>query len=58
VTHSPELGHWIGLGFISGGQESWQNKAVVAADPIRKGNTAVEIVSPHMVDPDGERMHG
>ncbi|MDP6948254.1 MAG: sarcosine oxidase subunit alpha family protein [Arenicellales bacterium] len=58
VTHSPELGHWIGLGFISGGQESWQNKAVVAADPVRKGNTAVEIVSPHMVDPDGERMHG
>ena len=58
VTHSPALGHWIGLGFISGGHSQWQDKAVVCADPIRKGNTAVEIVSPHMFDPDGERMYG
>ena len=58
VTHSPELGHWIGLGFITGGCEDWQGKPVVAADPLRKGNVTVEIVSPHMVDPDGERLHG
>lgn len=58
VTHSPELGHWIGLGFIEGGHTWWQNKTVVAADPVRTGNTNVEIVSPHMVDPTGERMHG
>ena len=58
VTHSPALGHWIGLGFISGGHSQWHDKAVVCADPIRKGNTAVEIVSPHMFDPDGERMYG
>jgi sarcosine oxidase subunit alpha len=58
VTHSPELGHWIGLGFIAGGLEAWQGKSVVAADPVRKSNVAVEIVSPHMVDPDGERLYG
>jgi sarcosine oxidase subunit alpha len=58
VTHSPELGHWIGLGFIAGGREAWRGKSVVAADPVRKNNVAVEIVSPHMVDPDGERLYG
>ena len=58
VTHSPALGHWIGLGYISGGSASWSGKTVVAADPVRTGNVEVEIVSPHMVDPTGERMHG
>lgn len=58
VTHSPALGHWIGLGYISGGHEAWAGKAVTAADPVRKGNVAVEIVSPHMYDPEGVRMHG
>ena len=58
VTHSPELGHWIGLGFISGGYEKWQNTTVVAADPVGNRNIEVEIVTPHMVDPEGERMHG
>ena len=58
VTHSPALGHWIGLGFINGGHEGWQGRDVVCADPVRKGNTAVEIVSPHMYDPKGERMYG
>lgn len=58
VTHSPALGHWIGIGFISGGHEPWQGKTAVAADPVRKGNVEVEIVSPHMYDPSGERMYG
>ncbi len=58
VTHSPSMGHWIGLGFISGGAAAWQGKTVIAADPVRKGNVEVEIISPHMVDPDGERMYG
>ena len=58
VTHSPELGHWIGIGFVSGGHEAWAGQTLVAADPLRKGNVDVEVVSPHMVDPGGERMHG
>ncbi len=58
VTHSPSLGHWIGLGYINGGHDQWTGQTVVAADPVRTGNTNVEIVSPHMVDPSGERMRG
>jgi sarcosine oxidase subunit alpha len=58
VTHSPELGHWIGIGFISGGQSAWEGKRVISADPVREANVEVEIVSPHMVDPEGERLHG
>jgi len=58
VTHSPDLGHWIGIGYINGGYESWEGKDLVAADPVRKGNTEIEVVSPHMVDPSGERMRG
>ena len=58
VTHSPALGHWIGLGFISGGHQVWQGRRVVAADPVRNRMCDVEVTSPHMVDPSGERMHG
>ena len=58
VTHSPELGHWIGIGFIAGGQSAWEGKRVISADPVREANVEVEIVSPHMVDPEGERLHG
>lgn len=58
VTHSPALGHWIGLGFIQGGVQHWQDKGVVAADPIRKQPVAVEIVAPTMYDPEGDRLHG
>lgn len=58
VTHSPALGHWIGLGFINGGHTHWQNKTLVAADPVRDSTVAVTVVSPHMYDPKGERMNG
>ena len=58
VTASPALGHWIGLGFIAGGADAWRGRRVVAADPLRRGDVAVEITSPHMFDPDGKRMHG
>lgn len=58
VTHSPEMGHWCGIGFVKGGLEQWQGKELVAADPVRKGNIDIELVSPHMLDPSGERMHG
>ena len=56
VAHSPVLGHWIGLGFIAGGAEPWAGKTVMVADPVRGQQIEGEIVSPHMVDPDGERM--
>lgn len=58
VTESPAMGHWIGLGFIKGGYLKWQGQTILAKDPIRQQETEVEIVSPHMYDPKGERMHG
>ena len=58
VTHSPALGHWIGLGLITGGHELWKGKTLVAADPVRKKYVEVEVVTPHMFDPEGERVHG
>ena len=57
ATYSPALGHWIGIGFISGGFEKWVGKTVIVADPVRDKNINVEIVSPHMFDSAGERLH-
>ena len=57
VTHSPELGHWIGIGFIQGGVERWKNKTVIGSDPVRNKQMEIQVVSPHMIDPEGERMH-
>ncbi len=57
VTYSPALGHWIGLGFISGGFENWIGQTVIVADPVRDKYVDAEIVSPHMFDADGERLH-
>ncbi len=58
VTHSPVFGHYIGLGFISGGAEAWQGKTALIADPIRGQTIEADIVSPHMFDPAGDRQHG
>ena len=58
VTHSPALGHWIGLGFISGGVSAWAGKTVIVADPVRNSFIEADIVSPHMYDPSGDRQHG
>ncbi|MHA1189333.1 MAG: 2Fe-2S iron-sulfur cluster-binding protein [Alphaproteobacteria bacterium] len=57
TAHSPTLGHAIGLGFIRRGQER-MGEIVRAVDPLRGKETEVEIVSPHFLDPDGERMRG
>ncbi|MGC6529961.1 MAG: FAD-dependent oxidoreductase [Candidatus Puniceispirillaceae bacterium] len=58
VTHSPAFGHWIGVGFITGGHEAWQGREVVAAEPVKGRHVRVKLVSPHMFDPKGDRMHG
>ena len=55
VTFSPCLGHSIGLGFIQRGAERI-GETVIAADPLRGRHTEVEIVSPHFIDPGGERL--
>lgn len=55
AAYSPELGSSIALGFINRGQERI-GEIVVATDPIRERDIDVEIVSPHFIDPEGERL--
>ncbi len=57
VAFSPSLGHSIGLGYIKRGGERL-GETVIAADPLRDEMTEVEIVSPHFIDPEGERLRG
>ena len=57
VAYSPSLGHSIGLGFLKRGRNR-TGEIVRAYDPVRGGDTKVEIVSPHHFDPDGERQRG
>ncbi|WP_343115655.1 sarcosine oxidase subunit alpha family protein [Ostreiculturibacter nitratireducens] len=55
VAYSPSLGHSIGLGFIRRGGERI-GEVVRAFNAVRGGEIAVEIVSPHFIDPEGERL--
>ncbi|MGH1478640.1 MAG: glycine cleavage T C-terminal barrel domain-containing protein, partial [Geminicoccales bacterium] len=55
AAFSPELQSSIALGFIKRGQERL-GEVVVASDPVRNSSINVEIVSPHFVDPEGERL--
>jgi len=57
VAYSPSLQHSIALGFIQNGQNRL-GETVVAADPLRQQSIDVEIVSPHFIDPEGERLRG
>jgi len=55
VAFSPMLNHWIGLGLLARGP-SRLGEHVRAYDPLRGGDTEVEIVSPVFFDPEGGRL--
>ena len=57
VTFSPTLGHWIGLGFLSGGRERIGER-IRAHDPLSGGDVdlEVEVTNPVFYDPDGKRL--
>jgi len=55
TAFSPSLGHSIGLGFIARGNER-EGDVVRAFDAVRGKDIEVEIVSPHFIDPEGERL--
>lgn len=55
TAYSPSLGHHIGLGFIRRGEDRL-GEIVIAADPLQDRQVEVEIVSPHFIDPEGERL--
>ncbi|MEN0040325.1 MAG: sarcosine oxidase subunit alpha family protein [Pseudomonadota bacterium] len=54
---SPELNRYVSLALLEGGQAR-HGERLYAANPIRGTHVAVEVTSPHMVDPDGGRMRG
>lgn len=55
VAWSPELGHYIGLGFLKNGNAR-KGDEVWAVDFVRDNHINVRVVSPHFVDPEGERL--
>lgn len=55
VAFSPTLGHHIGLGFIRRGKDRIGD-VVRATNPVRGSEVKARIVSPHFVDPEGERL--
>jgi sarcosine oxidase subunit alpha len=57
VAYSPSLGHSIGLGFVKRGADR-MGETLRVVDMIRGTDVAVEIVSPHFIDPEGERLRG
>ncbi|CAL79544.1 sarcosine oxidase, alpha subunit [Bradyrhizobium sp. ORS 278] len=57
VAFSPTLGHWIGLALVKRGPQR-VGERMRAYDPVRDGDTEVELVSPVFLDPQGARLHG
>jgi sarcosine oxidase subunit alpha len=55
VAYSPSLGHWVGLGFLSGA-EARMGEIIRAYDPVRGEDTLVEVVSPTFYDSEGARL--
>ncbi len=57
VCYSPTLGHSIGIGYLQRGQDR-MGEVLDAVSPLTDSSVAVEVVSPHFVDPEGERLRG
>ena len=55
AARSPHLGHAIGLGFVRNGTARFGER-LRAVDLLSGADVEVEIVSPHFIDPEGERL--
>ena len=55
VVYSPNLGHYIGLGFLEDG-ETRMGETLRAVNLLGKTDIEVEVVSPHFIDPEGGRL--
>ncbi len=55
IAYSPELGHFIGIGFLKGGDKR-KGEELMAVDFVRNNHIKVKVVSSHFIDPDGERL--
>ena len=58
MTYSPERDENLALAFIQGGLDRWEGKTVYAHFPLRDLTVEAKVVSPHFIDPEGERLHG
>jgi methylglutamate dehydrogenase subunit C len=56
-VYSPHVGSDIALGYLKGGDQKIGTR-MRAVNLVAKTETEVEIVSPHFVDPEGERLRG
>ena len=52
---SPHVGSAIGLGFLANGANRL-GEVIVAANPLQGQSVRLRVVSPHFVDPEGERL--
>ena len=57
ACYSPAVKSWIALGFVRGGPARLGER-LRAYDPVRNGDTEVEVVAPCFVDPEGARLRG
>ncbi len=57
VTWSIELDKYIALGLFQGGLKH-VGEEIICAFPLKDEQVRARIVSPHFIDPKGERLHG
>jgi methylglutamate dehydrogenase subunit C len=55
VVYSPHLGHAVALGYLKNGHTRLGER-LRAVNLLANTETEIEIVSPHFVDPEGERL--
>jgi sarcosine oxidase subunit alpha len=55
ACYSPHVGSAIGLGFLANGAERL-GEVIIAANPLQSQSVRLRVVSPHFVDPEGERL--
>ena len=57
LVYSPHLGHYIGLGYLRDGSKRMGEKIRVV-NLLAGTDILAEVVSPHFIDPEGERLRG
>jgi sarcosine oxidase subunit alpha len=57
LVFSPHLGHQIALGYLRNGSAR-MGERLRAVNLLARTEVEVEIVSPHFIDPEGERLRG
>jgi glycine cleavage system aminomethyltransferase T len=57
ATPGAELEGWVGLALLSGGRRRIGTRLTATA-PVHREHIEVEIVSPHMLDPENRRVRG